>query len=521
MSMSVEAGLEIGVLLVAMWPFAAAGANPSFWRAFPRTATVLAGLVLFCLVAVAGLLVYQPLWLRPLGVIAACAIAVALWQGRSTSGLSRGLPPGSLSLTPFGYLCSPFFIQQQADRHGRTFKMNQFGRGAGPNPRLRLWQPVVCILGMDRAQKILREHDAKLLPTVAPFNRFIPKGYLRYMPRQDHAHYRKIFQEAIKPAVIDANLPVIEQHLRSHLPALAIDLNERGLAPEETLKELAFAWFMLLFFGIPPDDARLQSLRHWYAMSSVSNSNDTQVQEALEELGAFLLQHSQIYLAPNPGERKPVPSFLGEMVLANREALHDISLMRNLIYIAQASWIDFSGLLGWLFKTCCEEPAWAAQLRQEAVSREHPGATPLSLRFLQEVLRLHQSEYLYRTALTEISFDGFTIPEGWLLRFCTRENHRDPAVFDQPHAFNPDRFLDPAPTGKEYAPFGASRIACLGIHLTRQLATCFLLALTENYDCSVVRDGPPEFRYWHWKPSSRFRARMVRPESAAIRGNYP
>jgi cytochrome P450 len=512
--MSFEAVLEIGVLLAAMWPFAATVANPSFRRSFPGTAAAMAALTLLCLVIIACLTVYYPWWLRVLAGVAALLIAVALWQGRNNSGRSHKLPPGSLSLIPFGYLCSPFFIQQQADRHGRTFKMNQFGRGAGPNPRLRLWQPVVCILGLDRAQKIMREQDAGLLPTIAPFNRFIPKGYLRYMSRQDHARYRKIFQEAIKPAVIDANLPLIEQHLRSRLPALAIDLNERGLAPEEALKELAFAWFMLLFFGLPPGDARLQSLRHWYAMSSVSNDNDTQVQKALEELGAFLLQHSRVYLTADPEEQNPVPSFLGELVLANREALHDISLMRNLIYIAQASWIDFSGLLGWLFKTCCEEPAWAAQLRREAVSGAHPGAMPLSLRFLQEVLRLHQSEYLYRTALTEISFDGFTIPEGWLLRFCTRENHRDPALFDQPHAFNPDRFLDPAPTGKEYAPFGASRIACLGIHLTQRLASCFLLAVAENYDCSVVRDGPPEFRYWHWKPSSKFRARMVVPVTA-------
>ncbi|MSQ99300.1 MAG: cytochrome P450 [Xanthomonadales bacterium] len=423
---------------------------------------------------------------------------------------SRFVVPDPVWLTPFGYLCNPYFIQQQADRYGRTFKLNQFGTGAGPDPRQRLWQPVVCVMGMERAQNILREHDARLLPTIAPFNRFVPKGYLRYMQHQDHARYRKILQEAIKPAVIDANMPLIEQHLKSKLPGLASAVNEHRLAPEDALKELAFAWFILLFFGLAPGDARMQLMRHLYAGIDVASDNDTEVEEALNELGATVLELAQTYLDPGPGGTQPGPSVVGEIVLADSEALRDINTLRNLIYMAQASWIDFSGLLGWLFKTVCEEPAWAARLRQEAVSALPPDAAPLSLRFVQEVLRLHQSEYLYRTVLADISFDGFTIPTGWLLRFCTRENHRDPAIFDQPDAFNPDRFLDPAPTRKEYSPFGASRIACLGVHLTHRLATCFLLAVTENFDCSVVRDGPLEFRRWHWKPSSKFHARMVK-----------
>jgi len=510
--MSLEVGLEIGVLLVLMWPFVAAVANPSFRRAYPRTAASLVGLSLLCLVAIAGLLAYHTLWLRPLAAVATCVIAVALWQGRSTAGRTRGLPPGSLSLVPFGYLCHPFFIQQQANRYGPTFKMNQFGTAAGPNPRLRLWQPVVCVVGVDRALNLLRDHDAELFPTVAPFSRFIPKGYLRYMPEKEHARYRKAFQEAIKPAVIDANLPLIEQHLRSHLPVLAIDLGERGLAPEKALAELAFAWFMCLFFGLAPGDARMQSLRQRFAMIDVASDNDRQVREALDELGAILLEQAQSYVAPAPGGLRPAPSFLREMALADMDVLRDINTLRNLIYMAQASWIDFSGLLAWLFKTCCEGPTWVAQLRQEATSRVTPNATPLSLRFVQECLRLHQSEYLYRTLLADISLDGFTIPKGWLLRFCIRESHRDPAVFDRPNEFNPDRFLEHAPSRNEYSPFGASRIACLGIYLTQCLATRFLLALAENYDCSVVRDGPLEFRRWHWKPSSKFRARMVKCE---------
>ena len=51
-----------------------------------------------------------------------------------------------------------------------------------------------------------------------------------------------------------------------------------------------------------------------------------------------------------------------------------------------------------------------------------------------------------REIVHPITHAGFRLPRGWLLRICVHESHRDPAVFEHPEVFDPDRFLRRAPT---------------------------------------------------------------------------
>ena len=94
------------------------------------------------------------------------------------------------------------------------------------------------------------------------------------------------------------------------------------------------------------------------------------------------------------------------------------------------------------------------------------GTEPLSIRCVRETLRLRQSEYIYRKVLDDIPVEDFVIPKGWLLRVCVRESHRDPLLFENPNGFNPDRFIARRYSRAEYSTFGASRVSCLGEHLT-------------------------------------------------------
>ncbi len=112
-----------------------------------------------------------------------------------------------------------------------------------------------------------------------------------------------------------------------------------------------------------------------------------------------------------------------------------------------------------------------------------------------------------------MSFAGFVIPKGWMVRICVRESHRAPAVFDEPDTVDPDRFLRRGYTREEYAPFGLHRFTCLGEHLTRTVARVFACELVQGYDWTVVADGPPEFGSWqHWTPSTAFRI-TLRPRA--------
>jgi cytochrome P450 len=142
---------------------------------------------------------------------------------------------------------------------------------------------------------------------------------------------------------------------------------------------------------------------------------------------------------------------------------------------------------------------------------------PLSTRVVLETLRLEQSEHLYRVATREIEHRGFVIPRGWLVRLCVRESHRDPAVFENPEAFDPDRFLRRTYTRREYSPFGAGlRHTCLGEGLTRLVGHVFVEEVASAYTWRTVTDGAYEYSAWrHWRPSSRWR--VLATSTAALR----
>ncbi len=59
-----------------------------------------------------------------------------------------------------------------------------------------------------------------------------------------------------------------------------------------------------------------------------------------------------------------------------------------------------------------------------------------------------------------------------------------------------------------YSPFGRLEHRCIGVSTTVAVAGCFVTALSAGYDWTVVRDGPPDFNRYHWRPSRRFRVRL-------------
>ena len=55
-------------------------------------------------------------------------------------------------------------------------------------------QPMICVVGLERANRLLLDHDEQLVAPPLPFSRFIEGGYLRYLPEETHATYRRFFR---------------------------------------------------------------------------------------------------------------------------------------------------------------------------------------------------------------------------------------------------------------------------------------------------------------------------------------
>lgn len=132
------------------------------------------------------------------------------------------------------------------------------------------------------------------------------------------------------------------------------------------------------------------------------------------------------------------------------------------------------GLLG-------DHPDVQARLRTEidavlgdrSPTPEDVDALELLAAVVRESLRLYPPQYvLFREPTTTVTLQGYRIPPGTIVVVPPWVLHRDPAFWDSPDAFRPDRWLnDAAATRPEFAyiPYGGGQRHCLGRGLANQI----------------------------------------------------
>ncbi|KAL5207845.1 hypothetical protein ABZP36_032280 [Zizania latifolia] len=99
---------------------------------------------------------------------------------------------------------------------------------------------------------------------------------------------------------------------------------------------------------------------------------------------------------------------------------------------------------------------------------------------------------IFRKALQDIEFKGYTIPAGWAVMVCPPAVHLNPEIYEDPLAFNPWRWQDKADiTGgtKHFMAFGGGLRFCVGTDLSKVLMATFLHRLVTKYRWRTVKGG--------------------------------
>jgi cytochrome P450 len=482
---------QVAILIALVAPELRAASSSAYRRVFPFDALRIGAGAVGYVAVVLGIAVWRPGWLPIPTMIAVVVIAYLIWRARPNYGVADRLPPGSLERLPVRPWSDPEFFKRQAARYGNVFKMSQFG------------QPMVCIVGLERANRLLRQYDEQLVAPPLPFSRFIEGGYLRYLPEETHARYRKFFRALFHSDVVRNAEPRLSAAFARGFDAMYEQSSQVGKARvrEATMRAMFVAWAEL-FYGINEqhaDFARLKELYHVVDIRRARWASHRRIDPALAEIEAIMRR--RVSGLANDGS--PPCCFLVSLARAHPEALNDRTILGNLIYTMQVTWGDVTGLLLWVFKMLSDHPEWRERLAREP-SRE------LATRIVQETLRLEQSESRYRRATADLEIDGFRIPKNWLVRICVRESHQDETIFPDAKAFDPDRFTGRPHTRSEYAPFGAFRLACIGEDLSKTVAAIYALELATRFDWSVVDDGPAEISSWaHNAPNRRFAVKLT------------
>ena len=490
----------LGILLSPMWvPATFLGVRGVSAVAKTLLAT---GLVVYASIAI-WIAVSRPAALGPLVLVVLAGWALMVWRARPMAGRRRGLPPGSLSLrSSIRALRDYRFYAKQASRFGPVFKTSQYHR------------PVLCIVGLERCQRFLRENREALTSAALPIDRYVTGGLLRYMDAANHALYRRRLQSCMKPGVLAGCEGLIEERTRIEFEDVAAQCARSpggGVRPYGAVDRLLFVVLSRVFFNIEPDDPAIPELRRLYGVVDHRRiwRRGNRTREAMT--GIVNLVRDRAERIAHNGSETPT-SYLGQAIQDDPRLLSDPVFVENLVLFLNIARFDLAGLCAWLLKMVGDHPDWGLRVRSARDATPSSEPTGLGARFVDETLRLRQSEYLYRTTSDPVRFDGYSIPAGWLVRLCIRESHTSEDAFERPHEFDADRFLGKTFSAERYQPFGVYEHTCLGIGITRTIGRIFVEQLTTGFDWSIARDGPMElapYHHRHWTPSRRFEIRLT------------
>jgi cytochrome P450 len=260
-----------------------------------------------------------------------------------------------------------------------------------------------------------------------------------------HPRMQAVTLEVIVRAVFGVTDPVRGDRLRTLL---------RSLLDATASFGLQFGFMLARRFGGPDPLARLRALRR--------------------EIDGVLLEEIAAR-RDDPGE--DILSLLLQARFEDGEPMSDQEVCDQLVTLLVAGHETTATALAWTLELLAHHPDALARLQAELDAGE--GAYLKAV--IAESLRLRPVVPLAGRRLTsELQVDGHVLPEGtdvtpaiWLAH--TRED-----VYPDPFAFRPERFVEGAPPGYAWVPFGGGVRRCLGASFAETEMRAVLGAIVAN-----------------------------------------
>ena len=187
--------------------------------------------------------------------------------------------------------------------------------------------------------------------------------------------------------------------------------------------------------------------------------------------------------------------------------LDDSEIRDQVITLMGAGLDTTSATLAWmLWCSALAGPDLWARLRSEAdgvlvgdgpFDDTHLARLDLAGRTVRETTRLHPAGSISpRMAHVDLTVGGYAIPNGTLILWSAHLAGRDPAAWDDPLTFDPDRFVAATPERKALAdlawvPFGWGARNCIGFALAQMELTLILARLAQRLDLEAITNAAP------------------------------
>lgn len=396
---------------------------------------------------------------------------------RLTIGYPRGVPAGlpagpryPAALQSIAFWSRPLAsLERWRARYGRRFTI-----------RLPLAPPFVMLSDPADAQEVFRAppdvlhpgQGARVLEPVVGTNSVI------LLDEGAHMEQRKLMLPAFHGErmgrLTGLMEEVSEREVAGWPQGVPVDLHPRaqrltleivlravfGLRPGPRLDALRERLRDMLSFGdrpisllpIPPESVAGRLLARWRPLARFNRLR--------EEADALLFE----LIDERRGREGAGDDVLSMLLEARHEDGSPMSrqeLRDELMTLLVAGHETTASTLAWAFERLTREPRVLSRLHDEIAAGDRDEYLTATI---QETLRRRPvlPNVAPRLAMRPLEVGGFAYPEGVCLVPNAYLIHHDPAIYPDPYAFRPERFLDEPPGTYTWIPFGGGRRRCLG-----------------------------------------------------------
>ncbi|CAL5187552.1 unnamed protein product [Lathyrus oleraceus] len=449
------------------------------------------------------------MWGLCVGVLVVICIVthwVYRWRNPSCNGK---LPPGSMGLPLLGESLQffspntssdiPPFIKQRMKRYGPIFKTNLVGRpvvvSADPDLNYFIFQQEGKIFQSwypDTFTEIFGKQNVgslhgfmyKYLKNMM-LNLFGPESLKKMLSEVEEAACRTLQQSSCQDSV----------ELKDATARMIFDLTAKKLisydstrSPENLRKNfVAFIQGLISFPLDIPGTAYHKCLQGR--------------KKAMKMLKNMLQERREM---PRK-QQKDFFDYVIEELRKEGTVLTEAIALDLMFVLLFASFETTSLALTYAIKLLSDNPLVFKQLQEEHEAilerREDPnsGVTwqeyksmTFTFQLITETVRLANIvPGIFRKALREINFKGYTIPAGWAVMVCPPAVHLNPTKYQDPLAFNPKRWEGMELNGatKHFMAFGGGMRFCVGTDFAKVQMAVFLHCLVTKYRWRPIKGG--------------------------------
>ncbi|HZA59708.1 MAG TPA: cytochrome P450 [Solirubrobacterales bacterium] len=191
---------------------------------------------------------------------------------------------------------------------------------------------------------------------------------------------------------------------------------------------------------------------------------------------------------PDLDQRDDILSLLVAARDEDGEGMGDSELRDQLMTLLLAGHETTATALAWAFELLFGRPE--AYRRLTAEIREGDGGEYLDA-VIEETLRLRPVvPFVGRKLLKPMTLDGHELPVGTNVFCAIYLAHTNPATFQDPYAFMPERFLESPTETYSWIPFGGGTRRCLGATFAQFEMRVVLSSVLERVDLRSAGQGP-------------------------------